>query len=193
MKIDIFFRLGLLEGAEDFVSNRNRVGQTFQSRSKLFKFVVSEITVSRTGGENEVVVAHRHMLAICVVYKNAALRFIHAGNLAHDHRCIFMSSQYFADWRTHLRWSEYRGRYLIKKRRKNMMVRSVNENDFDRRFAKGFGRSQTTKPAADDYYARCVGVPLIRTIDRIEISIVHSSVSQAFEVPNLRESFFLPC
>src|SRR5437667_4206489 len=107
MKIDIFFRLGLLEGAEDFVSNRNRVGQTFQSRSKLFKFVVSEITVSRTGDENEVVVAHRHMLAICVVYKNAALRYIHAANLAHDHRCIFTSSQHLADSRTHLRRRTY--------------------------------------------------------------------------------------
>src|SRR2546430_12065220 len=191
MKIDIFFRLGLLEGAEDFVSNRNRVGQTFQSRSKLFKFVVSEITVSRTGGENEVVVAHRHMLAICVVYKNAALRFIHAGNLAHDHRCIFMSSQYFADWRTHLRWSEYRGRYLVKKRLKNMMVRSINENDFDRRFPKGFGRSQTTKTAADDHYPRCLRRLLIRTIDRIQISIVHLFIPQAFDSRHFRESFFV--
>src|SRR6266404_9465113 len=101
MKIDIFFSLGLLEGAEDFVSNRNRVGQTFQSRSKLFKFVVSEITVSRTGGENEVIVRNWYMLAIRIVYKNAALLLIHAGNLAHDHRCISLSSQYFADWRTH--------------------------------------------------------------------------------------------
>jgi hypothetical protein len=60
-----------------------------------------------------------------------------------------------------------------------MMVRPVDENDFDRRFPKGFGRSQTTKTAADDYYARCVGVPLIRTINRIKISIVHPSLSQA--------------
>jgi hypothetical protein len=54
-----------------------------------------------------------------------------------------------------------------------MMVRSVNENDFDRRFAKRFGRSQTTKTAANDHYPRCLRLPLIRTIDRIEISIVH--------------------
>src|SRR5436309_9211078 len=54
-----------------------------------------------------------------------------------------------------------------------MMVRSVNENDLDRRFAKGFGRSQTTKTAADDHYPRCLRRLLIRTIDRIEISILH--------------------
>src|SRR3954447_18908496 len=54
-----------------------------------------------------------------------------------------------------------------------MMVRSVNENDFDRRFPKGFGRSQTTKTAADDHYPRCLRDLLIRAIDRIEISIVH--------------------
>src|SRR5438552_10700815 len=71
-----------------------------------------------------------------------------------------------------------------------MMVRSVNENDFDRRFPKGFGRSQTTKTAADDHYPRCLRRLLIRTIDRIEISIVHPSLSQAFERRNFRESWF---
>src|SRR5207244_1977583 len=178
MKIDIFFRLGLLEGAEDFVSNRNRVGQTFQSRSKLFKFVVSEITVPRSGREKKIIVRNWYMLAIRRIDEDAALRFIHAGDLAHDHRCIFMSSQYFADWRTHLRRREYGCRYLIKKRLKNMMVRPVNENDFDRRFSKSFCRSQTTKTAADDHYARCLRPLLIRAIDRIEISIVHQSLSQ---------------
>src|SRR5207244_6251787 len=162
VKIDIFFRLGLFKRAEDLVPNTDGIGQAFQSRRKLFKFVVSEITVSCTGGENEVVVTHRHMLAIRIFYKNAALRLVHAGNLAHDHRCIFMSSQYFADWRTHLRRREYGCRYLIKKRLKNMMVRPVNENDFDRRFAKGFGRSQATKSAADDHYPRCPRRLLIR-------------------------------
>jgi hypothetical protein len=92
------------------------------------------------------------MLAICVVYKNAALRLIHAGDLAHDDRRIFVSSQYFAEWRTHLRRREDRGRYLIKERRKNRMVRSIDKNDFGRRFPKRFGRSQTTKTAANDDY-----------------------------------------
>src|SRR5437899_7204895 len=130
------------------------------------------------------------MLAVRIVHKNATLRLVHAGNLAHDHRCIFMSSQHFADWRTHLRRREHGGRYLVKKRLKNMMVRSVNENDFDRRLAKGFGRSQTTKTAADDHYPRCLRRLLIRTIDRIEHSIVHSSLSQASEIGNFRESWF---
>jgi hypothetical protein len=60
-----------------------------------------------------------------------------------------------------------------------MMVRSVNENDFDRHFPKGFGRSQTTKTTADDHYTRCLRRLPIRTIDRIEISAVHPSLSQA--------------
>jgi hypothetical protein len=60
-----------------------------------------------------------------------------------------------------------------------MMVRPINENDFDRRFSKGFGRSQTTKTAADDHYPRCLQRLLVRAIDRIEISIVHPSLSQA--------------
>src|SRR6266478_4415433 len=54
-----------------------------------------------------------------------------------------------------------------------MMVRPIYENDFDRRFPERFGRSQTTKTAADDHYPRCLRRLLIRTIDRIEINIVH--------------------
>jgi hypothetical protein len=69
------------------------------------------------------------------------------------------------------------------------MVRSIDENDFDRRFPKGFGRSQTAKTSADNHHPRCLRRLPIRTIDRIEISIVHSSVSQAFEVRNFRESW----
>jgi len=33
------------------------------------------------------------------------------------------------------------------------MVRPVNENDFDRRFPKGFGRSQTTKTPTNNHHA----------------------------------------
>src|SRR5205807_5048274 len=80
--------------------------------------------------------------------------------------------------------------YVRKKRLKNMMVRSVNKNDFDRRFPKRFGRSQTTKTAADDHHPRRFRRPLIRTIDRIEISIVHPSISQASKARNFRESWF---
>jgi hypothetical protein len=59
------------------------------------------------------------------------------------------------------------------------MVRSIDENDFDRRFPKRFGRSQTTEAAANDHYARPFRLLPIRTIDRIEIRIVHSLFSQA--------------
>jgi hypothetical protein len=59
------------------------------------------------------------------------------------------------------------------------MVRSIDENDFDRRFPKGFGRSQTTETATDDHHSRRLRRLLIRTIDRIEIRIVHPLFSQA--------------
>jgi hypothetical protein len=59
------------------------------------------------------------------------------------------------------------------------MVRSIDENDFDRRFPKGFGHSQAPKTATDDHHSRRFRPLPIRTIDRIEISIVHSSLSQA--------------
>src|SRR2546421_9016288 len=55
------------------------------------------------------------------------------------------------------------------------MVRPVDENDFGRRFAKGFGRSQTTETAANDHYPRCLRRPLVRAIARIQIGLVHPS------------------
>src|SRR3954467_9638423 len=130
-----------------------------------------EITVSNTSGKDQVVVMHRHMLAIGVIHKHATLLLIHAGDIAHNHHRVFVLPQNSADWRTHLGWREHRRRYLIKQRLKHVMVCPINKNDLDRRFAKSFGRSQTAETAAYDYYTRCVGVPLIRTIDRIEIGI----------------------
>src|SRR5215831_14265760 len=102
MKLRILFGFGPFKSLKHLVSNSNRISQAFDSRRELFKFVVSEITVSRTGRENEVIVRHRHVLAIYVVYKNAALGFIHVGDLAHDHGCVLLSPQNSADWGTDL-------------------------------------------------------------------------------------------
>ena len=103
MKRDIFLRLSLLECTENLVSNTDGIGHAFQSWSKLFEFVVSEITVSGAGRENEVIVPNWIVLPICVINKNTALHFIHSCDLAHDDRRIFVSPQYLSDWRTHLR------------------------------------------------------------------------------------------
>src|SRR5437867_3629780 len=120
---------------------------------------------------------HWHMLAIGVIHKHATLLLVHATDLAHNHDRVFLLPQNSADWRTHLGWREHRRRYLIEEWLKHVMVCPINQNDLDRRFAKGFGRSQTAEAAADDHYARRLRFPLIRAIDRIEISIVHQSLS----------------
>src|SRR5207244_8049089 len=71
--------------------------------------------------------------------------------------------------------------YLIQQRLKNMMVCPINENDFDRRFSKSFGRGETTKTATDDHYAWPFRLLPIRTINRIEIrrSEEHTSELQS--------------
>src|SRR6266568_3234333 len=150
---------------------------------------VPEITVSNTSGKDQVVVMHRHMLAIGVIHKHAALLLVHAGDIAHNHHRVFVLPQNSADWRTHLGWREHRRRHLIEEWLKYVMVRSIDENDFYRRFPKDFGRSQTTKTAANDHHSRCLCRPLIRIIDRIEISICHISLSQASKTGNFRESW----
>src|SRR5438874_8581200 len=132
-----------------------------------------EITMSNTSGKDQVVVMHRHMLAIGVSHKHAALLLVHAGDIAHDHHCVFLLPQNSADWRTHLGWREHRRRHLIEEWLKHVMVCPINENDLDRCFAKSFGRSQTAEAAADNHNAWRVRRPRIRAIDRIEISILH--------------------
>src|SRR5215472_12240216 len=156
MESDILFGFRLLECAQNLVSNGGRIGQAFNSRRELLKFVVSEITVSRAGRKNEVIVRYGDMLAICVVYKNAALLLIHAGDLAHDHGRVLLFSQNSADWGADLGWGKHRRRYLIEERLKQMMICPINQNDLDRRFAKSFCRSQAAKPTADDHYAGCM-------------------------------------
>src|SRR6266496_3811713 len=149
-----------------------------------------EVTMANAGGENEMIVWHWNVFAIRIIHKHAALLLVHTGDFAHDHSRVFLLPQDSADWRTHLRRREHRRRHLIEKWLKNMMVCPINKNDLGRRFSKSFGRSQTTKTATDDHYPRCLRRLLIRAIDRIEISIVHQSLSQAFEARNLRESQF---
>src|SRR5215472_6881911 len=156
MESDILFGFRLLECAQNLVSNGGRIGQAFNSRRELLKFVVSEITVSRAGRKNEVIVRYGDMLAICVVYKHATLSLIHAGDFAHDHGRVLLFSQNSADWGADLGRGKHRRRYLIKKRLKQMMIGPINESDMDRRLAKGFCRSQAAKPAADDHYVGCV-------------------------------------
>src|SRR5262252_8824824 len=142
MESDVLFGFRLLECAQNLVSNGGRIGQAFNSRRELLKFVVPEITVASTGGENEVIVRYGDMLAICVVYKNAALLLIHAGDLAHEHGRVLLFSQNSADWGADLGRGKNRRRYLIEERLKQMMICPINQNDLDCRLAKSFGRGQ---------------------------------------------------
>ena len=57
----VFLGLRHFKCLEDPVSNRLCVRQAFQARGKPFKFVVSEITVSRTCGKDEVVIWDGHI------------------------------------------------------------------------------------------------------------------------------------
>src|SRR5437016_9343 len=146
-----------------------------------------EVTGANTGCENEVIVRHRYAFAVRIVHENTTLGLIDTGDFAHDHGRVLLLPQNSADRRTDLRRRKHRRRHLIEEWLKHVMVCPINENDFDRRFPKGFGRSQTTKTAADDHHSRRVRRPLMRIIDRIEIRIVHPLFSQAFEPRNFRE------
>src|SRR5262249_15141275 len=102
------------------------------------------------------VVRHWDMLAIYVVYKHATLLLIYPGDLAHDHGRVLLFSQNSANWGADLRRTKHRRCHLVKKRLKQVMICSINQNDLAGRLAKSFCRSQAAKPAADDHYAGCI-------------------------------------
>src|SRR2546423_1452731 len=63
MTAGIFLGLGLLEGLQDFIADRDSVRQIFQPRRKPLKFVVSKITVSYSGCQDQKVVTERYSCA----------------------------------------------------------------------------------------------------------------------------------
>src|SRR5260370_19476512 len=99
-----------------------------------------EVAVPYSGGEDEIVIGHRHMLAVGVTGEHAALLLIHARDFAHDHGRVFLFPQYSADRGTDLRGTERRGCHLIKQRLKNLLIRTVDQNVLRWRFAQSLGR-----------------------------------------------------
>src|SRR5260370_11639720 len=110
-----------------------------------------EVAVPYSGGEDEIVIGHRHMLAVGVTGEHAALLLIHARDFAHDHGRVFLFPQYSADRGTDLRGTERRACHLIKQRLKNVVIRTVDQNVLRWRLAQRLRRSTSANASPTNY------------------------------------------
>ena len=84
----ILFGLRLLEGLENAVPNRDSVSQRLHPGRELLELIMPEVTVSRTRGEDQIVVRDAHVRAVRGAGDDVALLFVHGGHLAKNHRGI---------------------------------------------------------------------------------------------------------
>src|SRR6185295_3834777 len=150
----ILFYLRALEGLEDAIADRYGVPQRLHSGSEALEFVVSKITVARTGREDQAVIGDVHVAAVGEAGHDEALILVHGGYLAEDDRRIPLPAENAADRSTDLARRKHGGRHLIEQWLEQMVVAAVNQNHFNRSPAKSLGGGQTTKAAPNDYNAR---------------------------------------
>src|SRR5215470_4400836 len=149
MTARFFFSLGKLEGLQDLVAGCNRVGKALQSGRKLLKFVPAEVTVTRAGGQNQIVISDRHVLPVGVTDDDALLIFVHSCNLAQDHRGVLLVSENPPDWKANLIGGQNRRGHLIEQGLKQVVIRAVDQDDFCRRLLESLGDGQSRKATAD--------------------------------------------
>jgi hypothetical protein len=95
---------GLLKRLEDFVADSDGVGETLQTGRKRRKFVVAEVTMRYTSGQNQIVVCHWHVLAKAVRDIDSLFRAIDAAHLAKDHRSVGLFAENASNRRAVLAW-----------------------------------------------------------------------------------------
>src|SRR4030095_13210588 len=89
----VLFGLYLLEGSQNVISNRHRVGQALEPGSEAREFVVADIAVTRAGRKDQTVVLESDAFSIDRVDEHASPISVDAGRLAQDHRGVPLISQ----------------------------------------------------------------------------------------------------
>ena len=89
----ILFGLRLLEGSQNVISNRHRVGQALEPGREAREFVVAEIAMARPGRKDQTVVLESDAFSIERVDEHASPITVDAGHLAQDHRGVPLISQ----------------------------------------------------------------------------------------------------
>ena len=125
----VFFRLCLLEGSQNLVSNRDRVGKAREPRSKPCEFVPAEVAVARPRREDQIVVFERDAFAVDRVDEDPPPIAVDTGDLAEDHRGVPLASQNAANRRGGLRRAQDRRRHLVQEGLEQVVVLPIDEDD----------------------------------------------------------------
>ena len=110
---------------------------------------MAEIRMASSGGNYQIVVWNFG----AVRQLHELFFFIEAGSLAKNNLNIFCVVQYPANRRSDLAGTQHRGRYLVQKRLKCVVVLFVDQSDIDRLVFEGLRRPQSAESAPDyDYF-----------------------------------------
>ena len=107
---------------------------------------MAEIAMRRSRRHDEIVVTD----LFGVLQYDHSMRGIDGLHVAHEHRRIFLVLQDLADRRGNRRRRKPRGRDLVQEGLEQVMVRTVDDRDADRRPGERLRREQAAKSAAQD-------------------------------------------
>lgn len=144
--------LGSLVGEQHAAPDLERVFQGLETRGSGCPLVMAEITVRRTGGDNEVVVADVRT----VLQENCAALHVDPRGLGHHHGEVVLAAQDMTYRCSDRRRGQPRGSDLIEQGLKQVVVAAVQQRDAYLRTGKPPGRRQPAEAAAEDHHMRRV-------------------------------------
>jgi hypothetical protein len=150
MTFRVFLGLGEFEGVQDLVACCDSVRKAFQPGSEPFKFVPAEVTVTGAGGKDQKVVPHGHVQPVRVGYEDTFLVLVHICDLSQDHGRVFLLPENRTDWKANLTGRQNRRRDLVEQRLKQVVIRTIDQENLCWCLAESLGGRQPTKPSTNN-------------------------------------------
>ena len=119
--------LGLLEGRQDLIAQRDRVRERLERERRLLPLVVPEVRGVRAAGDDQAVVAD----LLAAVQRQLAPLGVDLGHLGHRHADVGLLAQHAADRGRAVAHRQHAGGELVEQRLEQVVVRAVDERDVD--------------------------------------------------------------
>ena len=140
------FAFGALEGQKDASPDLKRVFERLEARRKRRPFLVTEVGVTRTGGNNQKVIVE----TCAVGQQYAPCGRVHRLGFAEQDADVGGLPKNPADWGRDVARRQRRRRDLVQQGLKQMMVPPVEQRDAHGLPTQHTGSRQSAKPASDD-------------------------------------------
>ena len=146
--------LGILKREQHTAANVRCIFDCLQPWRDLRPFLVSEVAVRGSGGDDQVVVCHD---------RSAGQRYLPRSrvdreHLVHHHFGIAILVQNRADGLGNVARRKHRKRHLVQQRLKGVMILPINDGDVDRQFAEPLGGRDPGKSRTDNHDSRSFAV-----------------------------------